>query len=136
MPFPCTLCVDQLFIRAEAPTGRSGLSCMGCHLGCGRSAASGRGRCRTAFASALKSLLLTAGKEARARGTGNGGAGATRGGRSAASVRVWWAGPSGMEQARAWRLRLEVQTGRPGRTPAAAGRTVASLGVSEVEGWL
>lgn len=127
--------VGHLFIPAAAQTGRSGLSCMGCPLGCGRSVASGPGRCRTAFVSTLTSLPLTAEEGARVREMENGVAGATQEDQNGASA---WSGETlEKEGARVWKQGSEEQIEGPGRTLAAAAEMMAaSLGVSEGEGWL
>lgn len=116
------------FIPAAALTGRSGLSCTGCRSGSGRSAASGRERCRTAFSSTRMSHLVSAVEEGRVRGKGNDGVGAIQVDQSGASV--WWSG--GSERAGAMVLRPGSVSGQPGRKLAAAGgRRDAGLEVLE-----
>ena len=134
---PCgwVILTAQSFIPAAAQTGRSGLSCTGCRWGCGRSAASGRGRCRTASSSAPTSPPGTAGAGARATGRGSGVGGATQGDPSGASAP--WGGASGNREAGVWRRGGEERSAGPGRKPAAAaGWWAAGLRVSEGAGSL
>lgn len=127
--------VGHLFIPAAAQKGRSGLSCMGCPLGCGQSVASDLGRCRTTFVSTLMSLPRTVEEGARVRAMENGEVGATQEDQNGASA--WLGEALEKKGARAWRQGSEEQTEGPGRTLAAAAeRMAASLGVSEGEGWL